>query len=40
MIGNPHKFQAIILSKRATEFTQRFRNYHNEIEITKPVKLF
>ena len=35
MIANPDKFQAIILSKSATDVTHRFRIYDNEMETTK-----
>ena len=40
MIGNPDKIQAIILSKKATEVTQKLRIYNIEIETIKSVKLF
>ena len=39
MIANPDRFQAIILSKNATDVTHKLRIYDNEIETTKSVKL-
>ena len=39
MIANTDKFQAIILSKDATDVTHKLRIYDNEIETTKSVEL-
>ena len=39
MIANPDNFQAIILSKNATDVTHKLSIYNNEIETTKSVKL-
>ena len=39
MIANPDRFQAIILSKNATDVTHKLRIHDNEIETTKSVKL-
>ena len=39
MIANPDKFQALIMSKNATDVTPKLRIYDNPIENTKSVKL-
>ena len=39
MIANPDKFQAIILSKNATDVTHKLKIYDNEIETSKSVTL-
>ena len=40
MIANPGKFQAIILSKNATDVSYELRIYDNEIKTVKSVKFF
>ena len=39
MIANPDKFQAIILSKYATDVNHKLRIYDNDLETTKSAKL-
>ena len=39
MIANPDKFQAVILSKNAIDFTHKLRINNNKIETSKSVKL-